>query len=173
METIEKCLKEWNPTIEALGQGKQTILIRGYHTANKEFLLYPTTNYFLKEDYINGFQEKYQSFVEKYKMPQKEDKKIEIKYYAKVEKIIEKPSSKIGYLKKHYIWTSKHVRSYLNGKIPHMWILRVYELNEPVMVNPAIGIRFAHLKNGIKTKNSKVVISDEEFLKRIHDLETV
>jgi hypothetical protein len=27
---ITKCLNEWNATIEALGQGKQTILIRKY-----------------------------------------------------------------------------------------------------------------------------------------------
>ncbi len=28
MTEISKCLNEWNATIEALGQGKQTILIR-------------------------------------------------------------------------------------------------------------------------------------------------
>ena len=28
MSGITKCLNEWNATIEALGQGKQTILIR-------------------------------------------------------------------------------------------------------------------------------------------------
>lgn len=30
MKTTHKCLKEWNATIEALGQVKQTILIRNY-----------------------------------------------------------------------------------------------------------------------------------------------
>ena len=28
MSEITKCLNEWNATLEALGQGKQTILIR-------------------------------------------------------------------------------------------------------------------------------------------------
>ncbi|WP_369829823.1 DUF1802 family protein [Methanobrevibacter sp. 87.7] len=42
MSKITKCLNEWNATIEALGQGKQTILIRKYNTSLKEFLLYPT-----------------------------------------------------------------------------------------------------------------------------------
>lgn len=37
-----KCLNEWNATIEALGQGKQTILIRKYDTTLKEFLFFPT-----------------------------------------------------------------------------------------------------------------------------------
>ena len=42
METITKCLNEWNATLEALGQGKQTILIRKYNTSVEKFLLYPT-----------------------------------------------------------------------------------------------------------------------------------
>lgn len=32
MEKINKCLKEWNATVEALGQGKQIVLIRTYKT---------------------------------------------------------------------------------------------------------------------------------------------
>lgn len=32
MTEITKCINEWNATIEALGQGKQTILIRKYGT---------------------------------------------------------------------------------------------------------------------------------------------
>jgi len=42
MKSTHKCLKEWNATIEALGQGKQTILIRSCKTNFTEFLLYPT-----------------------------------------------------------------------------------------------------------------------------------
>lgn len=45
LHAIKKCLNEWNATIEALGQGKQTILIRNYNTTVKEFLLYPTVSY--------------------------------------------------------------------------------------------------------------------------------
>ena len=56
MESTNKCLKEWNATIEALGQKKQSILIRTYKTNLKEFLLYPTVSYALKDDYIDSFQ---------------------------------------------------------------------------------------------------------------------
>jgi len=42
MDEITKCINEWNATIEALGQGKQTVLIRKINTTQKEFLLYPT-----------------------------------------------------------------------------------------------------------------------------------
>ena len=61
MESTQKCLKEWNATIEALGQGKQTILIRNYKTNVTEFLLYPTVSYALKDDYLESFQGEYQT----------------------------------------------------------------------------------------------------------------
>ena len=64
MSLTNKCLKEWNATIEALGHGKQTILIRNYKTNVSEFLLYPTVSYTLKDNYLESFQLKYQSFVE-------------------------------------------------------------------------------------------------------------
>ena len=57
MSEITKCLNEWNATLEALGQGKQTILIRKYDTTLKEFLLYPTISYANKEDILDSFQE--------------------------------------------------------------------------------------------------------------------
>ena len=57
MTEITKCLNEWNATIKALGQGKQTILIRKYGTTLKEFLLYPTVSYALKDDVLNSFQD--------------------------------------------------------------------------------------------------------------------
>lgn len=59
MSEITKCINEWNVTIEALGQGKQTILIRKYNTTLKEFLLYPTISYANKDDVLDSFQEKY------------------------------------------------------------------------------------------------------------------
>ena len=89
-ETITKCLNEWNATIEALGQGKQSILIRKYGTNVKEFLLYPTVSYALKDDYLDSFLEKYHDFVKDNSLPNKEDSKFEVKYFARVEKVVEK-----------------------------------------------------------------------------------
>ena len=93
MSGITKCLNEWNATIEALGQGKQTILIRKYGTTLKEFLLYPTVSYALKDDVLDSFQE--QDFVKSNLLPNG-DNPYEIKYYATVEDVIEKPSTRIG-----------------------------------------------------------------------------
>ena len=63
VETITKCLNEWNATIEALGQGKQSILIRKYGTNVDEFLLFPTVSYALKDNYLNSFQDDYKDFI--------------------------------------------------------------------------------------------------------------
>ena len=93
MSGITKCLNEWNATIEALGQGKQTILIRKYGTTLKEFLLYPTVSYALKDNVLDSFQE--QDFVKSNLLPNG-DNPYEIKYYATVEDVIEKPSTRIG-----------------------------------------------------------------------------
>ena len=94
MSEITKCLNEWNATIEALGQGKQTILIRKYGTTLNEFLLYPTVSYSLKEDILDSFSDK--EFVKDNLLPAGSDGTYEIKYFATVEEVVEKPSSRIG-----------------------------------------------------------------------------
>ena len=168
MESINKCLKEWNATVEALGQGKQTILIRTYKTNLKEFLLYPTFSYANKDNYLESFQNKHKSFIEEHALPKKEGNKVEIKYYATLEKIAEKSTQSTNRLQKFYIWTPKHVKSYLKGQKAYVWALRVYELKEPFMAEPTPGaIRYANLKKEVSLEGIKPVISDEEFLKTI------
>ena len=121
MNEITKCLNEWNATIEALGQGKQTILIRKYGTTLKEFLLYPTVSYALKDDVLDSFQD--QEFAKNNLLPTG-DNLYEIKYYATVEAVIEKPSTRIGTFNKFHIWTRDHVKDYLGRKPAQIWILR-------------------------------------------------
>lgn len=168
MDSTNKCLKEWNATIEALGQGKQTILIRSYGTTFDSFLLYPTVSYANKDDFLDGFQPEYQSFVEDNALPMKEGDKVAIKYYATVEKIIEKSPSAVSRLQKNYIWTSEHVRNYLNGKKAQVWVLRVYKLKEPYMAEPTPGaIKYANLKEEILLDGIEPVMGDKEFFKTI------
>ncbi len=172
MVKINKCLKEWNVVVESLGQGKQTILIRKYQTNLKDFLLYPTYSYTNNEKYLDSFQNKYQSFVEKNKLPKLNEDKIQIKYYARVEKIIEKNPSRIGSLKEQFIWTPKHVKSYLNGKKANLWILRAYKLKKPVMIEKVTGpILYANLKEDVSLDGIEPVISDSEFSKIVNEIE--
>lgn len=164
MNEINKCLKEWNATLEALGQGKQSILIRTYKTNVQEFLLYPTISYANNENYLYSFQKKHQWFVEENKLPKKEDKKTEIKYYGKLENIVEKSSLRIGSLRNFYIWTPEHVKSYLKGKNANIWVLRVYELEKPYLVENLRGSSpYGNLKEDISLEGLKPVLSDREF----------
>jgi hypothetical protein len=163
METITKCLNEWNATIEALGQGKQTVLIRKYGTNIDKFLLYPTVSYALKENYLDSFEKKYQPFVEENALPKKEGNKIEVKYFATVEKVIEKSPQGIGSLNKYHIWTNEHVKSYLGNQKAYVWVLRVYKLKKPVMAERTMGMKYANLLEEVSLEGIKPVLSDEKF----------
>ena len=162
MSEITKCLNEWNATIEALGQGKQTILIRKYDTTLKEFLLYPTISYANKEDILDSFQDDCKNFVKDNLLPAGENRTYEVKYYANVEEIIEKPSSRIGAFNKFHIWTREHVKDYLGRKEAKIWILRVYELDKPQMLKRSNGMLYANVNKPIKLEG-KPVLSDVEF----------
>ena len=169
MAEITKCLNEWNATIEALGQGKQTILIRKYDTTLKEFLLYPTTSYTNKEDILDSFQEEYKNFVKDNLLPSNEDKPYEVKYYATVEEVIDKPSRRIGAFNKFHIWTRDHVKRYLGKKEAKIWILRVYKLDEPQILKRTNGMLYANVDKAVKLEG-KPVNSDKEFNKLKDDI---
>ena len=162
MTEITKCINEWNATIEALGQGKQTILIRKYGTTLNEFLLYPTISYANNEDVLDSFQEDYKGFVKDNLLPNGENRTYEVKYYATVEEVIDKPSSRIGAFNKFHIWTRDHVKDYLGRKEAKIWILRVYKLDEPQMLKRSNGMLYANVDKPVKLEGEPV-ISDAEF----------
>ena len=161
MTEIKKCVNEWNATIEALGQGKQTILIRKYGTTLKEFLLYPTVSYALKEDVLDSFQDK--TFAKDNLLPSGNDA-YEVKYYATIEEIIDKSSARIGAFNKFHIWTRDHVKDYLGRNKAKIWILRVYELDEPQMLKRTRGMKYANVDKLVKLEGNPV-IPDNEFNK--------
>ena len=161
MSEITKCLNEWNATLEALGQGKQTILIRKYGTTLKEFLLYPTVSYANKDDILDSFQDK--DFAKNNLLPSG-DEGYEVKYYATVEEVIDRSSTRIGSFNKFHIWTRDHVKNYLGRNNAKIWILRVYKLDEPQMLKRNMGMRYANVDKHVKLEG-KPVISDDEFNK--------
>lgn len=163
MENCNKAIKEWNAVVEALGKGKQSILIRKYASTNREFLLYPTFSYAIKDDYLTMFKEDYQPFVEENVLPLKRDDEVQIKYYASVEKILEKSVGSMGKLNNMHMWTNAHVKSYLENKKGFVWLLRVYELEEPIFAEKNMGMVFANLKTGASLDGMEPVISDDEF----------
>ena len=162
MTEITKCINEWNATIEALGQGKQTVLIRKYNTNLKEFLLYPTVSYANKDDVLESFQDK--EFVKDNLLPNGENRTYEVKYYAKVEEVIEKSSARIGAFNKFHIWTREHVKNYLGKTSAKIWILRVYKLNQPQKLKRSNGMLYANVDKPVKLEGTPV-LSDAEFNK--------
>ena len=162
MSEITKCINEWNATIEALGQGKQTILIRKYGTTLNEFLLYPTISYANKDDILDSFQDDCKNFVKDNLLPAGENRTYEVKYYATVEEVMDKPSSRIGTFNKFHIWTRDHVKKYLGKKEAKIWILRVYKLDNPQMLKRSNGMLYANVDQPVKLEG-KPVMQDEEF----------
>lgn len=158
-----KGFKEWNAVIEALGTGKQSILIRNYSTNIDEFLLYPTVSYASKNDYLDAFQDQYHDFVDENLLPDKKNDEILIKYFARVEKIIERTPSRIP-SQKYYIWSRNHVNSYITSRSTFVWLLRVYLLKEPVwMKAKSRAIKFANLNKDVSLESINPVLNDSEF----------
>lgn len=171
MESITKCLNEWNATIEALGQGKQKILIRKYITNLQKFLLYPTVSYASKDNYLENFQKKYHAFIEENALSKKEGNKTEIKYYAEVEKIIEIPLNRLGKISKFHIWTNEHVKSYLESKKAQVWVLRVYKLKKPALAEHGGGQKYVNLTKPVSLDGIKPVLNDSIFSKIVNEIE--
>lgn len=165
MSEITKCLNDWNATVEALGQGMQSILIRKTGTTLKEFLLYPTVSYANKEDYLDSFKSSMQDFVKENTLPNADGRAYEVKYYAKVEEVFETPVSRIGKFNNYHIWTKKHVSGYFNTRNANVWLLRVYELNEPVYCTRSRGMVFANVDKKIELDYKNPIISDDDFEK--------
>ena len=120
-------------------------------------------SYASKDDYLDSFQKKYQTFVEENPLPDKKDDNVLIKYFATLEKIIEKPVSRIP-PEKYYIWTRNHVKNYMTGKTAFIWVLRVYKLKEPYWAEPTPGaIRYANLKEEVSLEGMESVLDDTKF----------
>jgi restriction system protein len=163
---MKDCFKEWNAVVEALGQGKQSVLVRKFTTYKKDFLLYPTVSYVNKKHFMDDFQDNKKKFVKNNLLPKTDGKKVEVKYFAKVEKIKEFSPNALSKFNKNFIWNMNHVRSYLGNRKGFVWLLRVYELEEPVMgFAMTRAITFAKLANDVDVKAKKPVISDAEFNK--------
>lgn len=65
-------------------------------------------------------------------LPAGENRTYVIKYYATVEEVIDKSSTRMGAFNKFHIWTRDQLSWRKKAKI---WILRVYKLDKPQYVN--------------------------------------
>lgn len=177
MET-ERGIKEWCSVIEALGSGKQTILIRKRPPVYPEILLFPTFNYYQKNvnlpevfdaQFQSPFAASARACAQKTMKQAHEDMLADINYWAHVDQIVEVTDKKVfEKLKKHYIWSPEHVLAYAEsaneGRL-HVMILRVNKLPEvarAARTGGGLPDLYKHYEK-VKLNGSKPVLSDSEF----------
>lgn len=165
-----KSLKEWNAIIEALGQGKQSIIIRKYNPAHKGLFLYPTFSY-AKKDIFKMFKGECIDFVDNNLLPKIEKNKVEIKYLAKIDNVIDVDPLVVKKFNNYHIWAEKHVKDYVGRKKAKIWVLRVYKMNKPFMAKPNRGLLYANLTQDLDLDNSEPVLSDEKFYSLLNELQ--
>jgi hypothetical protein len=177
MET-DRGIKEWSAVIEALGAGKQTILIRKRPPQYSDMLLFPTFNYYQnKMKTPELFDAQFQSVhvaaarrsAEATMKQAHDDMLADINFYGHVERIVEVKDKKIlDQLKPHYIWAPEHVKAYadsaIDGKL-HVLLLRVYKLPKTVLAARSGGglpDLYKHYEL-VNLDGSKPVMSDADF----------
>ena len=161
---INRCLKDW------MLQQKHLVKVsinfnQKNSTTLKEFLLYPTVSYANKDDYLDSFKESEKDFVKENTLPASEGKAYEVKYYATVEDVFETPVSRIGKFNDYHIWTKKLVSGYFDTKNANVWLLRIYELKEPVYCTRSRGMVFANVDKKIELDYKDPIIDYEDFEK--------
>lgn len=161
-----KALKEWATIVKALGEGKQTILIRkrDLKLTWNEFFLYPTFTSQTKDKFKGQFHLDFDAT-----MTGRAKGQVMIEFYAQITEACEVTKSKklLG-LDSYYIWTSSHVEDYFHktkDEKLYVIILRVFKLPKPVFIEPSGpgSIVWVNLPRPISTQGLVPVLKDSEF----------
>jgi len=166
MNLCNKCLKEGNPIVEALGNGIQAIMIKTTKPSpvGKQFVFFPTSLY----NHVNineTFKEQYQDFAQQNQEVARVNNKNVIKYYASVEYVIEDAKIPLKYFDDFHIWEEDYLKDFLGKKSVYIWLLRVYQLKENFPAPMVKGGMYGNLKKGISVDFMRPVISDDDFTK--------
>ena len=172
--TNKKALKEWAVIVKALGEGRQTILIRKQNLrfTHNEFFLYPTYTGQTRD----RFKDQYHAYFDA-SMAAKREGELTIRYYAQIDEAFEVTSSKVLMdLDTHYVWTSSHVKSYFDDSKDnklYVLVLRVFKLPKPEVVelhwldtwykgmSP-----WVNLPEAISHEGCSTVLNDNEFTRK-------
>lgn len=180
-KTVASMFKEVCSTVEALGQGVQTIVIRNQNTKKEDpFLLCPTSRFKTKRQDSEVIQAEFLDFYRENRDPVlDEDNRRLFKYYAYCEEVlpIHKNEIDLKFFGDFSIWTDVHLDDYCKDEF-FVWILRVYKFEEPFYQSPRKGIIFGSLNSDdeeyLKGLNNdfigRPVLSDKEFDKAYSDL---
>lgn len=175
-------LKDWAVTIEALGSGKQILLMRKggireetrhFELQSDEFFLYPAYEHQKEELLKPEFQGEVAKTLQYWS---KDDQTTTIKYYAKLYEDIEvMDEDALHRIAPTHIWTDQFATERLKWKkkLPlHLLLVRVYQLDQPVEVEirPEYNSckSWHSLPDDLSSLSAKPVLSDEKFMAQVN-----
>ena len=184
-------LKEWNTTIEALGNGQVIAIWRkggiedtpnikasneAFNIENKQFIFYPTYTH----QNIEKIKPEFDSFLNEKPVINK-DNQVKIKYWAEVEEEITPRSiDELISISSELVNNDEHLVASWNlypnhsGKII---LLRVYQLSDPILITHSpkyTGCKsWIELNIDIPKVGSKPVLSFKEFNKKVRLIKTL
>lgn len=172
-------LKEWSAVVESLGDGTQTILLRGYPSKPSEFFLFPTFNYVrtrpaFPDEFSEKFQPKYVEMARRTGETTRDRAReffADIKYWARIDSVLPVPINRIQQIADHTIWSRKHVQDYANISRNGLfiWIVRLNKFPEtvPIQRYPGGGVPhyYRHTEE-IPTTGSYPVLSDLDYTRQ-------
>ncbi len=185
-EDCRIALKEWAVTVQALGEGRQVMLLRkgGIHESSKhfrvthpEFLLYPTFEHQREDLLKEAHQPALRALLEE---PQDEGQ-ITFSHWAQAAETIEVAEQEmVESLSPHHIWTDDYAQSRLRWKprFPlSVMLLRVYRLQQPATA-PFLPeykgcTSWVELSEPVALGSMEPALDDAEFRRRVEDIKGV
>lgn len=174
--SINIAFKEWAVVVDALGRGRQVVILRKggiaedrgtFRVDHEQFWLFPTLFHQQMESVLPEARQAFEQVKSRFQP----DNHVRIEFLAKAEKVIEcEDWPKLKSLGGQHIWKESVVEDRFRwGKSNglHVIVARVCRLPQPVIVPllPAYGgcKSWVEMEKSIATGGSKPVLSDKEF----------
>lgn len=172
------CVRDWGPVVDAIGAGKQTILIRKAKPAHDDLLLLRTYTFTNERDFLSKhFQREFHEFVRE-GVEDRDSRRSSVNLFVRVCKVIHVDSTQLQILRRiedSYIWTADHVVQHFQeegGRDAFVWILRAYSLPNHAVAVPRGPMVYYHLETPILLKEMRPVIAETEFAKLLNHIES-
>ncbi len=173
----KNAFKEWAVVINALAQGKQSIILRKggiqeknreFRVEHEEFFLFPTYEHQEPADLKSAFHEDLKQVIQNRGEPDQ----AALRYYVKVEKIFRVSDEKrIPHISPFHIWSDREIEKrfhYGKEKGIYLILVRTFELLYPhiiSMTSQYAGCKsWVELDRFLEVREPAAKISDPDFL---------
>jgi hypothetical protein len=182
---MQAAFKEWAIVVDALGQGKQIIILRkgginegrgGFRLQQNEFLLFPTLFHQQRESVIPAAQERFDQISPHFPKPAE----IKIDYFARVESALKVDSfDAVKRLHRQHIWKDEVLAERFNWgreELIYAIAVRVFRLAKPftgAMLPEYGGCKsWINLAQEVDLQNSEPILSDQVFAQKLSLLQS-